>query len=975
MRFTNTNSLFSRLLETVFVLASLAIVALLSLVADGARAQDNYVPIVEPLQIAQKRAAAEAAPRGQDEPLLVSVSPETQLVLPIEEEESRLEILAEAKSGPLSLAQTQNAQILPSDLELFGYDIFTRVPSTFAPVEGVPVPASYVIGPGDNLVVQLYGKRNVEYQLVVTRDGDILIPEYGPVKVAGLSFDEAEQLLTEGFERRVIGTRAVVTMGRLRTIQVRLAGDVVQPGIYTVGGLSTLIDALLTTGGVRSTGSLRNIQLVRGGKRVASLDLYDLLLRGQSGKDWYLAHNDTIFVPPIGPVVYVGGEVQRPAIYELRGEQSLGQVIDMAGGLLATASLPDSHIERIRQGGFRTLLDFSGQGSDDQIRRLAIRNGDFLRVLPLEDQLQDVVLVSGQVERPGGYQYREGMRITDLVPTAEALLPGADVDFVLVKREDPATLRTEVLYSRLLQAMEQPGGVADLVLQARDQLIVFNLAQPREQALADIVAEMELQGTDYRPARVIESRGAVRFPGRLPLQEGARLLDVVALSGGLLTGADQHYGLIARTLYPSRDIALLSFSLAAAESGAQADANPLLLAGDRIYFFEQGGSREELVAPELERLRRQASFGAHEQLVTVMGEVHHGGTYPLESGMRASDLLCAAGGLTRKAYGVTAELSRISYAVDGDNSTEHRPLDSVALLEICDWQRRLATGDASEAEFLAVYRDDVRNPELERMDQLAFSEKAGWVERATVTLSGEVVHPGVYAIDRGETLCQVLERAGGLDEDAYSFGAVFTRESVRAMQQQTIDQMHAQLDDPMVDLSLSHSFNYDSKSSREWGGKQDYLKAIQQLEKAQANGRMVIDLDDAAKCRSRSDVVLEDGDTLHVPVEPDYVQVAGQVYVPTSHLYSEDRKIGDYIELSGGHTILGQLKHAYVIQANGEVLNFKGSRTSSRIARKSVSPGARIYVPLNVDRMNGTEKAQTWVQTLVNSAILAGVIL
>ena len=128
-------------------------------------------------------------------------------------------------------------------------------------------------------------------------------------------------------------------------------------------------------------------------------------------------------------------------------------------------------------------------------------------------------------------------------------------------------------------------------------------------------------------------------------------------------------------------------------------------------------------------------------------------------------------------------------------------------------------------------------------------------------------------------------------------------------------------------------------------------------------------------CKSRYDLVLEDGDALNVPVEPDYVQVAGQVYVPTSHLYDEDRKIADYIELSGGHTTLGELKHAYVIQANGEVLNYKGSRTSSRIARKTVSPGARIYVPLNVDRMNGTEKAQTWVQTLVNSAILAGVLL
>ena len=195
------------------------------------------------------------------------------------------------------------------------------------------------------------------------------------------------------------------------------------------------------------------------------------------------------------------------------------------------------------------------------------------------------------------------------------------------------------------------------------------------------------------------------------------------------------------------------------------------------------------------------------------------------------------------------------------------------------------------------------------------------------------------------------------------------------MQQETIDQLHESLDDLMVDLSLSHSFNNVEKASREWAGKQDYLKTIQQLERAQANGRLVIDLDKVMTCRKRYDLVLEDGDTLTVPREPDYVQVAGQVYVPTSHLYDEDRKIADYVELSGGHTVLGQLNHTYVIQANGEVLNFKGSRTSSRIARKSVMPGARIYVPLNVDRMNGTEKAQTWVQTLVNSAILAGVVL
>jgi hypothetical protein len=198
---------------------------------------------------------------------------------------------------------------------------------------------------------------------------------------------------------------------------------------------------------------------------------------------------------------------------------------------------------------------------------------------------------------------------------------------------------------------------------------------------------------------------------------------------------------------------------------------------------------------------------------------------------------------------------------------------------------------------------------------------------------------------------------------------------VRALQQQTIDAMHDQLDDLMVELSLSHGANNADKSSPEWAGKQDYLKTIRQLERAEANGRMVIDLKRIMTCKRKYDLPLEDGDTLTVPTRPDYVQVAGQVYVPTSHLFDENRSIADYVEMSGGHTLLGRMDHAYVVQANGEVLNFKGSRSSARLVHKTVQPGARIYVPLNVDRMNRTEKAQTWVQTLVNSAILAGVIL
>jgi hypothetical protein len=218
-------------------------------------------------------------------------------------------------------------------------------------------------------------------------------------------------------------------------------------------------------------------------------------------------------------------------------------------------------------------------------------------------------------------------------------------------------------------------------------------------------------------------------------------------------------------------------------------------------------------------------------------------------------------------------------------------------------------------------------------------------------------------------------RAGGATEDAYIFGAQFTRRSVRDMQQETLDELHDQLDDLMIELSLSQGFRKDSKAPSEFGSKQDYMKTIRQLERAQATGRMVVDLSQLKKCGNKYDVALEDGDTLTVPHTPNYVQVAGQVYVPTSHMYSDDRKIADYVDLSGGHTTLGRLKDAYVIQANGEVMNYRGSRNSSRMARKSVMPGAKIYVPLDVDRMNVTEKAQTWVDTLVRSAILAGIIL
>ena len=960
----------------ITVLIALAFIAALAPMTT-AFASDDYRPFVEPLQVTQKRAYYSAAPAGQDEPLPL---PSTPLTVPVEisiSDESRLESLAKDMQHTLQLEDTAQAQALVEQLEQFGYDIFNRAPSTFAPVEGIPVPADYRIGPGDNIVIQLFGKRNVEYNLVVTRDGKVLIPELGPVAVGGLSFDDAENLLTSGFEQRVIGARAVVTMGKLRTIQIRVSGDVTQPGIYTVGGLSTLIDALLTTGGVSGVGSLRDIQLIRDGKIITRLDLYELLLKGRSDSDPFLRHNDTIFVPPIGDIIYVGGEVQRPAIYELRGESRLAEIIDMAGGLLPTASLANSIIERVQGGKGRTVIDFHRGRSllaETEILDTPVLSGDTLRILPLENELDDVVMFEGHVERPGAYEYEAGMRLSTLLRSTDAFLQGVDMHFALIEREDPMTLLSQVRYAAPIRALENPGSDSDPALSARDRIRIFSLSESRAEALSALREKLERQAADPRAAELVTLAGAIRHPGRLPLAEGARLLDVIALGGGLIPGADTDTGFIARTRLPSLAVEVLPFSIAAATRAKGADV--LLAPGDRVYFLGAPQQRVGLLKDEVARLREQARFGYHEQVVSILGEVLAAGDYPLSRGMRASDLLCAARGLSRRADGMLIVLSRN----DGFDRTQvvHRNLDSVTLMRLCAESRRANAGEHTpeeHARFLHAFNDEQQNPSLQARDRLAVSIRPGWSESASVTLAGEIVKPGVYVIAPGETLCSVLRRAGGLTREAYTFGAEFTRESVRDIQQQTLDGLQDRLDDLMVELSLSHSFNNAEKYSHEWAGKQDTLRVIRQLERAEATGRMVVDLDRVQRCRRKDALVLENGDRLFVPREPNHVQVAGQVYVATSHLYEPERSIKDYVELSGGHTVLGRIQHTYVIQANGEVLNLKGSRKSKRIARTKVMPGARIYVPLNVDRMNPTEKAQTWVSTLAQSAILAGIVL
>ncbi len=862
---------------------------------------------------------------------------------------SQLEKKLSSALDPVSLEEEIQQQTVQSRLELFGYEMFSGVVNTFAPITGAPVPQDYVVGPGDTFTVQAFSAADVQYSLTVTREGMILVPEVGAISVGGLTFNEAKQVISEAIERQRIGIKTVVTLSELRSIQVMLVGEVVQPGSYAVSGFSTLINTLISSGGIKRTGSLRNIQVKRGGQRVASLDLYKLLLEGDDSANVYLRQGDLIFVPPIGSTVGIAGEVLRPAIYEIAGERSVGQILRLAGGLLPTADKSQAQIERVSDAGLYTLLqaDLAGDG-----KGIGVRNGDLIRVLPVLDKMDGVVLLSGHVLTPGGYQWRDGMRIADLIGSTGILRQGAEFDVAMVQRENRLEKRTEVIYFKLGEALADPSSGSNIRLQPRDQVIIFDTHSPRAEQLSSVVVTLKREATADAPVKTVEFKGYLRHPGVYPLQPGTRLMDMINNAGGLEPGVDLDYVLLARSDLRSDRLYFVQIDLREAMRNARGDHNPLLQPKDKVYLFDKDIDRADLIKAPVERIKRETRFGELAPVVQVSGAVFHPGAYPMVPGMRVKDLIKAAGGMKEEAFGMAATLSRQVIL-----NNEFSRTDSLSI--------SLTRNDA-----LLETADSILQP----YDHLVLRAKPEWVEKPKqVTMEGEVVYPGRYRVDKRETLCSLVQRVGGFTEDAYLFGTVFLRESVREKEQKALDRMFDQLDRLLAEVHLSPGVSKDEKLPQDQNAS-DVYDVIRHLKPEKAGGRMVVDMEKAVtRCDEASDVVLEDGDRIVVPKYQDEVVVVGQVYFPTSHKYRNDRAALDYIALSGGTKELAQREHAYIVQANGEVMSVRSKASTwgwlLSPANVEVTPGSTIYVPLSVDRINSRESVQTWVDIFYKMAL------
>ncbi|MGI9237458.1 MAG: SLBB domain-containing protein, partial [Woeseiaceae bacterium] len=514
-------------------------------------------------------------------------------------------------------------------LQPFGYDVFEPRDTTFDSPASGPVPPDYVLGPGDSVRVQLFGNVNGIYEYEVSRDGILNLPEIGPVTVAGLPFSEFRADLNKRVKEMLIGTQVSVTMGQLRTIRVFVLGEINQPGSYVVSGLATISRALYEGGGIGKAGSMRNVQLKRNGKLVSRLDLYDLLLKGDTSTNKRLQPGDVIFVPPIGNTIGVSGAVKRPAIYETKGVATIADVIKLAGGLAPGADGRGARIERI--DGERTTIAVDLTSSESS--RQSIRSGDTLMVPDVLPRLDNTVVLSGHIYRPGNYQWRPGMRLTDLVRSPDELKPGVDIGYVLIRREKVRGEPLEVVSANLGAAMQAPAGPENIRLEASDTVHVFSLALGRQRVIGPLLEELRLQSTIDAPVRKVHISGNVRSPGEYPLESNMRISDLIRAGGDLTEAA---YALEAElTRYSvgggtARRIEVVNVDLDAIRSGVESadislDEHDYLII-NRIPDWDSAWT------------------------VTLEGEVQFPGDYRVRRDETLAEVIDRAGGFTDAAF-------------------------------------------------------------------------------------------------------------------------------------------------------------------------------------------------------------------------------------------------------------------------------------------------------------------------------------
>jgi protein involved in polysaccharide export with SLBB domain len=638
-------------------------------------------PAAQPPQAAEAAAPPEAAPSFQPAADTASgapaVAPAPAAETPLESDGDVID-LAEVNQYFERMLETPNVVGNPVGslirrLPRYGMSFFRQPPSTYAPLDRVPVTSGYVLGPDDELVITLWGMIEGSYSVRINRDGLANVPHVGSVRLTGYTLEEAKSALKAGFDQYFNDYKMNVSMGALRSVTVYVTGDVRRPGAYTVSSFATLVNALLASGGPSGSGTLRGIELKRGGKTVTTFDMYDLLLKGSKSGDVRLQPEDVIFVPPVGPLVGLAGEVRRPGVYELKGRTTVRDLLYLAGGTSAQTFKGRVQYYRIQDSHYRSVFEGDAAGLSGTV----LSDGDVLRLFPVMD-VPTVVKISGPVGRPGTYGVVPGVtRVSELISQAGGLLVTAsgraELTRVTPTREGPVTARFQIDLQAALRG--EPGD--DMALELNDYLMVH------------IIPEWETQ-------RIVNVAGEVMYPGTYAVMKGERISDVIRRAGGYTPKASLRGAVFTRRRVAveqrrelNRAADQLERDLVEAESravrndaSAAADARRRELINRLRDIDVLGRVVVKLDVPDAMRgtvwdmeLEDGDAIRVPEvpSTVEVMGAVYAASSQVYNPRMGINDYVNAAGGYLRAAH------KRMIYLLKGDGTVVRLTRDTSAL--------------------------------------------------------------------------------------------------------------------------------------------------------------------------------------------------------------------------------------------------------------------------------------------------------
>jgi len=635
-----------------------------------------------------------------------------------------------------------------ANLDAFGYRVFSYSPSTFLPLQNIPTPTNYVIGPGDEIIITLYGETQFVQDVVVSKNGDINLPDVGVVNVNGLTlgalkaklFDRLSKFYSslDGYDDGA-KTFLNVSTGKLRSINVYVLGEVNVPGGYTLPAMSTAFTSLYFSGGPQLDGTLRDVQILRGGKKIADIDFYDYLLKGDASKDVRLEEGDIIFIPPAGKRVALIGDVFRPAVYELKSNEQLKDLIAEAGGLNTTAYFQNVHLERIipfseRKDYLNNVLDITlNFNSVDELKgsTYLLNDGDVITISGINNRFQNRVMISGNVKKPGTYELTEGMTVRDLIIKADTLFPDAFLEKAVLIRTLPNE-KKEITSFNLKRALNEDP-LENIKLANKDEVQVYSENR-------------------FFPTKSVEIAGAVNSPGIFTRMENMTLSKLILLAGGLTENATTQQIEITRLDTINQSIYANKFTTKLPKNYWEVDpANDFILNDfDRVLI----------------KIDPNKTVSGN---VSIMGEVLFPGGYKiLYEGEKVTDFIKRAGGFKKEAYTKGIYILR---------NNPQLKLGNIDIKELPDSLKYTTMGEilynrneviAQFSNRIPVDWDEIMadtnstyNIELQANDQIVVPK-----DNYLVNVVGSVGLPSSVLYKKGAGLGYYIDQAGGYASNA-----------------------------------------------------------------------------------------------------------------------------------------------------------------------------------------------------------------